>query len=666
MSRIWSLPGGVHPAENKMQSLQMPLGEIPLPSELVYPLSQHIGAPAVALVEVGDLVLGGQKIADAKGFVSAAVHASTSGIVVAIEDRVLPHPSGMSGPCVVVQPDGQDQQMEFEECPDYLSQPADVLLQKIRDAGITGMGGAGFPASVKLNPRESIDTLIINGTECEPYITADDLLMQTRPDDVIKGTQLLAHLLGNPERVVIGVEDNKPLAIAALRHAALGTGIEVVSFSTKYPSGGEKQLIYILTGQEVPSGSLPASIGVVLQNVGTTVAAYEAVRFGKPLTERITTVVGKSLTLERNIRVKLGTPISHVLQHHGYRDGLASRLIAGGPMMGIALQSEQVPVIKSTNCILAPDHKEFPDPQPAQACIRCGMCAEACPAGLLPQQMYWYAQAEDYDQLTAHNINDCIECGACSFACPSSIPLVQYFRAGKGALRQQAVDKEKSDRSRQRFEFRQERIAKEEAEKEAKRQARKARSQAAKKAQAESTPVDQPTASQDPNDPVAKAIASAQKKMSMAPDEKLKANLESLRTRLTKAQQKLSQAEAEGADTVAALQTGVDKITQKIEAAEKELAELEPAEFAPPSSEVMDAAGDAIARAMAKAKANAEMSPQQKLEAQVESLQQRLAKAQKRLQKAEADQDENIAAFANAVTKTQEKLVQAQAELEAL
>ena len=666
MSRIWSLPGGVHPAENKMQSLQMPLGEIPLPSELVYPLSQHIGAPAVALVEVGDRVLGGQKIADAKGFISAAVHASTSGSVVAIEDRVLPHPSGMSGPCVVVQPDGQDQQMEFEECPDYLSQSADVLLQKIRDAGITGMGGAGFPASVKLNPRESIDTLIINGTECEPYITADDLLMQTRPDDVIQGTQLLAHLLGNPERVVIGVEDNKPQAITALRHAALGTDIEVVSFPTKYPSGGEKQLIYILTGQEIPSGSLPASIGVVLQNVGTTVAAYEAVRFGKPLTERITTVVGKSLTLERNIRVKLGTPISHVLQHHGYRDGLASRLIAGGPMMGIALQSEQVPVIKSTNCILAPDYKEFPDPQPAQACIRCGMCAEACPAGLLPQQMYWYAQAEDHDRLTAHNINDCIECGACSFVCPSSIPLVQYFRAGKGALRQQAVDKEKSDRSRQRFEFRQERIAKEEAEKEAKRQARKARSQAAKKAQAESTPVDQPAASQDPNDPVAKAIASAQKKMSMAPDEKLKANLESLRTRLTKAQQKLSQAEAEGADTVAALQTGVDKIAQKIEAAEKELAELEPAEFTPPSSEVMDAAGDAIARAMAKAKSNAEMSPQQKLEAQVESLQQRLAKAQKRLQKAEADQDENIAAFANAVTKTQEKLEQAQAELEAL
>jgi len=738
VTRIWSIPGGVHPEQNKSQSLQLPIGEIALADEMVYPLSQHIGAPASAIVAEGERVLAGQKIANAKGMISANIHASTSGTIVAIEDRTLPHPSGMSGPCIILQPDGKDEFAEFEACEDYLALERDQLVNKIREAGITGMGGAGFPTAVKLSPRanQPIDTLIINGTECEPYITADDMLMQTRADDIIKGTQLLAHLLGNPARVVIGIEDNKPKAIEVMKRAAKDTDVEVASFPTKYPSGGEKQLIQILTGKEVPAGALPASIGIVLQNIGTTVAAYEAVRFGKPLIERITTVVGQALETQRNINVRLGTPINHVLAEHGFIPKNASRLIMGGPMMGFALENDGVPVVKATNCILAPSQKEFPEPTPAQACIRCGMCAEACPVSLLPQQMYWYAQAEDYEKLEAHNIKDCIECGACSFVCPSNIPLVQYYRSAKGTMRQLAIEKEKSDRSRQRFEFRQERIAKAEAEKDAKRLARKKAAEEAKKKveaqkasgetpaagndlvanaiasaqQSQTTPDEQKAklertlssaasrleklqqrltetdnddsqqaklaaqvkqaevklqdaksklenfstdssaapAAVDPNDPVAAAIARAQAKMTMAPDEKLRSNLESLNKRLAKAEEKLATAKAENSDTADALQTGVDKLKEKIATTEKDLAELPPsASLAPQAanSEEQDAASAAIERAKAKAAAQASMSDEDKLRDQLTAMAGRLQKTHDKVAAAKADNAETLDAL---------------------
>lgn len=734
MTRIWSIPGGVHPEENKTQSLQLPIGEITLADEMVYPLSQHIGAPASAIVTEGERVLAGQKIASAKGMISANIHASTSGTIVAIEDRTLPHPSGMSGPCIILQPDGKDEFAEFEACEDYLALERDQLVDKIREAGITGMGGAGFPTAVKLSPRanQPIDTLIINGTECEPYITADDMLMQTRADDIIKGTLLLAHLLGKPARIVIGIEDNKPKAIKAVQQAAKDTDVEVASFPTKYPSGGEKQLIQILTGKEVPAGTLPASIGIVLQNIGTTVAAYEAVRFGKPLIERITTVVGRALETQRNIKIRLGTPINHVLAEHGFIPKNASSLIMGGPMMGFALENDGVPVVKATNCILAPSQKEFPEPTPAQACIRCGMCAEACPVSLLPQQMYWYAQAEDYEKLEAHNIKDCIECGACSFVCPSNIPLVQYYRSAKGTMRQLAIEKEKSDRSRQRFEFRQERIAKAEAEKEAKRLARKkAAEEAKKKLEAQKASGETPAAGNglvanaiasaktpqaspeeqkakldralvsaqsrleklqqrqteadqsqqdklaaqikqaelklqdaqsklesfspeqisapaaiDPNDPVAAAIARAQAKMTMAPDEKLRSNLESLNKRLKKAEEKLATAKADNADTVDALQTGVDKLKEKVATTEKELAEL-PATAAPAavSGEEQDAASAAIERAKAKAAAQASMSDEDKLRDQLTAMVTRLQKTRDKVETAKADNADTLDAL---------------------
>ena len=492
--KVWEIPGGIHPPENKTQSMQLPLGSLPIPPQLIIPLNQHMGAPAKSIVRVGDRVLAGQLIGTADGTFSANVHASSSGIVSAIENFVLPHPSGMSGECIVIDTDGEHIFIATEACEDYLAVERLTLLDKIRSAGVAGLGGAGFPTAVKLNTKSTpkIDTLIINGAECEPYITADDMLMQVRAGEVIAGTLLLSYILHHPTRLVIGVEDNKPKAITALQAAVKNAAatskdaaIEVVSVPTKYPSGGAKQLTQILTGREIPHGHHSADVGVTCVNVGTAVAAWRAVRFGEASIDRVMTVVGESLTTQRNIDVLFGTPINYVLAQHGFKESKASRVIMGGSMMGFTLQDLRAPVIKTTNCLLAPSKKEAPTPPPAQACIRCGLCAEVCPASLLPQQLFWYAQAEDIDRLQAHNIFDCIECGACSYVCPSKIPLVQYYRAAKGSIRHYIYEKEKADRSRQRFEFRKSRLEKEEAEKEAKRVTRKQAAEQAKQNLAE-------------------------------------------------------------------------------------------------------------------------------------------------------------------------------------
>ena len=532
MRKIWELPGGVHPPENKAQSMGSPIVDCPLASEYILPLNQHIGAPALPLVNVGESVKKYQCIADAAGVFSAAIHAPTSGTVTAIEERFIAHPSGLKAPCIVISADGLDEAapLSATEVPFALSHSE--LIEKIRSAGIVGLGGAGFPSAVKLNPKanSSINTLILNGTECEPYITADDALMQTYAEDVINGAKLLAHTLGNPESVLIGVEDNKPDAIAALTAAAKGSNIEIVSFPTKYPSGGEKQLIYILTGKEVPSGSIPASLGIVVQNVGTAVAVWQAVKEGKPLIERITTVVGQSLKQERNLRVRLGTPINHVLAFNDFQQANSARLIIGGPMMGFAIEQTEVPVVKTTNCILAPSMDEMPEAPPQQACIRCGHCAEACPAGLLPQQLYWYATADDQEKLNAHNLFDCIECGACSYVCPSAIPLVQYYRSAKGSIRKAQEEKQKSDRARERFEQRQQRLAKAEAAKEAKRLARKAAAEK-NKAKAAAAPTPKPAVTEAPELDIAR----------------IERTLESLTSRLARQQEQIKEAEGDSA-----------------------------------------------------------------------------------------------------------------------
>lgn len=777
--KVWELPGGVHPPEHKDQSLQLPLGNIPLPPVLVIPLNQHMGTPAQPVVQVGDRVLTGQLIGAADGTFSANTHASTSGTVIAIEERAIPHPSGMNSESVVIEPDGKNEWIELTECEDYRSLDRLTLLDKIRAAGVAGLGGAGFPTAVKLAPKSTqvIDTLILNGAECEPYITADDMLMQVRAAELVAGTLLLSHILHHPKNLLIGIEDNKPKAIAAVKAAVAGAAvidpeaanIQVVVFPTKYPSGGAKQLTQILTGREIPSGHHSADIGVICVNVGTAVAAWRAVRFGEPLVARVATVVGDALGTQRNIDVLFGTPISYVLAQHGFNANNASRVVMGGPMMGFTLLDLDAPVIKTTNCILAPSKQELPEPLPAQACIRCGMCAEVCPASLLPQQLFWYAQAEDFDRLESHNLFDCIECGACSYVCPSTIPLVQYYRAAKGSIRLHEIEKEKSDRSRQRFEFRQQRIAKEEAEKEAKRVARQkaaeeAKKKLAEKAAAPAAPSDvigaaaagtsaaqvapdeqkaklerlvaaaknglefqqkplvanktnpvitdeqlvkqqvrikqaelkladtekkladfiaelgtistaevsrvaapAAAAAVDPNDPVAAAIARAQAKLTMSPEDKAHANLESLRARLAKAEEKVAAAKTEGSANLDALQQGAEKLQQKITEALAELAALgikdEPAAVPEPVATVAEpvtaeqnAAQAAIEKAKAKAAAMANMSDDEKRAEQIQSLQTRLAKARERLAKAEAENDANIDAFRAGVTKLEEKL----------
>jgi electron transport complex protein RnfC len=485
-AQVWNIPGGIHPPERKTLSNRTPIQPAPLPKRLVLPLNQHIGAAAEPVVELGEYVRKGQLIAAANGFVSVPVHAPTSGTVSFIGPQPYPHVSGMLAPAIVIDSDGLEQWCELTPHPDYRELPSATLLEIIRQSGISGLGGAGFPTAVKLTarPTQKIHTLIINGTECEPYITADDLLMREKASELVSGIEILAHLI-QPEQVLIGIEDNKPVAIAAVKAAIGARPFSVRVFPTKYPSGGEKQLIQILTGVEVPSGGLPADIGILCQNVGSAVAIHDAVVLGKPLIARITTLTGEALARPMNVEVLLGTPVAELLEFAGLQRDKLHRLIMGGPMMGFTLPDFDVPLIKTTNCLLAATEAELPPPPPAMPCIRCGECAEACPASLLPQQLHFFAIGQEHEQLKAHNLFDCIECGACAYVCPSSIPLVQYYRAAKGEIRELEQKQLKAEHSKQRFELRQERLRRAEEQKEAERQARAERAARAKAAQAE-------------------------------------------------------------------------------------------------------------------------------------------------------------------------------------
>lgn len=474
---VYGFPGGVHPPEHKAESSEVPIRRAAIPARVVLSLAQHAGAPAEPVISVGERVLKGQLIAKAKGFVSANIHASTSGTVSAIGQHAVQHPSGMPQPCVVIDSDGRDEWIAHTGTGDWLAlSPADIVT-RIREAGIAGMGGAGFPTAVKVSPRAAIEQLILNAVECEPYITADDRLMRERAADIVEGLKILRHVL-RPSEVLVGIEDNKPEAIAAMRRATDGTGIDVVVVPTKYPSGGEKQLILNLTGKEVPSGGLPADVGVVCANTGTAYAVCRAIVHGEPLVSRITTLTGDALAQRGNVEVLVGTPVSDLLREAGLDAKKLHRLVMGGPMMGFTLQTPDVPVVKTTNCLIAASAQELPDPAPEQPCIRCGACAEACPASLLPQQLYWHSKAGEFTRAQDMHVMDCIECGACSYVCPSSIPLVQYYRYAKGEIRKKAAEDKKADRAKLRFEARKARLEAEQAEREAKR---KARADAAKK-----------------------------------------------------------------------------------------------------------------------------------------------------------------------------------------
>ncbi|EPF5721889.1 electron transport complex subunit RsxC [Vibrio cholerae] len=465
--KLWDFPGGIHPFENKHQSNRQPIINASIPNELVLPLKQHIGKAGDLLVKVGDRVLKGQPLTQYTSTFMLPIHAPTSGVISAIEPRTVAHPSGLSELCIVLTPDQQEEWFELQPQPDFQQLTPETLLELIRQAGISGMGGAGFPTAKKLQSGLSrTEILIINAAECEPYITADDVLMRQYAHEIIQGIEIIEHIL-KPKLTIIGIEDNKPEAVAALQQAAQDKPMVIRVIPTKYPSGGEKQLIKILTNLEVPKGGIPADIGLMVQNVGSLQAIARAIVHGEPLIRRVVTLTGDCFRKPRNVWALLGTPVQALLNEFGYKaDKKLPRLIMGGPMMGFTLPHAQVPITKTANCILAPTRNELTSSDNEMACIRCGQCAEACPVSLLPQQLQWHAKAEEFDKCEELNLKDCIECGACAYVCPSEIPLVQYYRQAKAEIRTRSLEAEAAERAKARFEEKKARMERDKAERE--------------------------------------------------------------------------------------------------------------------------------------------------------------------------------------------------------
>ena len=503
--KLWEFDGGIHPPDMKYQSNKKPISTLPLPQDFYVPIKQHTGSAGSVLVKRGDHVLKGQPLTQGDGLSSLPVHAPTSGTVIDVFPYVAAHPSGLPEISVHIKADGLDQWREQNPMDDFLTQTPEQLVEKIYQAGIAGLGGAVFPTAAKIHSAEKqVKLLIINGAECEPYITCDDRLMRDYADEIIEGVRIIRYIL-RPEKVVIAVEDNKPEAVKSLERALHGANdIEIRVIPTKYPSGAAKQLIQVLTGMEVPSGQRSSSIGVLMQNVGTAFAVKRAVINDEPLIERVVTLTGDKIPHKGNYWARFGTPIYHLLQQADYQYDQRFPVFMGGPMMGFILPDLNAPLTKVSNCLLAPDHFEYAPPEEEKSCIRCSACSDACPVKLMPQQLYWFARSEDHEKSEEYSLKDCIECGICAYVCPSHIPLIQYFRQEKAKIWEIKHKAKLAEEAKIRFEQRQARLEREEQE-------RKQRSQRAAAARREEL------AQQKGEDPVAAALERLKAKKAETP-----------------------------------------------------------------------------------------------------------------------------------------------------
>ncbi|MDT8700453.1 electron transport complex subunit RsxC [Kluyvera ascorbata] len=623
--KIWDFNGGIHPPEMKTQSNGTPLRQVPLAQRFVIPLKQHIGAEGELAVQPGDHVLRGQPLTRGWGRM-LPVHAPTSGTVVAIEPHATAHPSALPEMSVIIDADGEDRWITRDGWADYKNHSREALIERIHQSGVAGLGGAGFPTGNKLRGGgDKITTLIINAAECEPYITADDRLMQDCAAQIVEGIQILAHIL-QPQQVLIGIEDNKPQAISMMRAVLADChGISLRVIPTKYPSGGAKQLTQILTGKQVPHGGRSSDIGVLMQNVGTAYAVKRAVIDGEPLTERVVTLTGESVGKPGNVWARLGTPVQHLLKHADFCPTSDQMVIMGGPLMGFTLPWLDVPVVKITNCLLAPSAAEMGEPEEEKGCIRCSACADACPADLLPQQLYWFSKGQQHDKATAHNLSDCIECGACAWVCPSSIPLVQYFRQEKAEISAIRQEEQRAAEAKARFEARQLRLEREKIAREARH--KKAAVQPAEKdqdaihaalarvrekQQQATQPIVIQAGAQPDNSAVAAAREARKAQARAAQAEKQQATTETVDPRKAAVEAAIARAKARKAEqpaevAAAAVDTTVDPRKAAVEAAiarakarkAAEQATVEPAA----SEETIDPRKAAVEAAIARAKA---------------------------------------------------------------
>ncbi|MCB1845607.1 MAG: electron transport complex subunit RsxC [Halioglobus sp.] len=466
---LGKLHGGLRLPGEKRVSATGAIIRLPLPRQLILPLAQHVGEPAQPIVGIGERVLKGQLVAEADGDISAPIHASSSGKIIAIEPWPVSRRLGDKAPCITIECDGEDRAViAAQPVQAFRSMDRDTLLLQILRGGIVGLGGAVFPTAQKLKQALTgpLDYLILNGVECEPYISCDDMLMREFGDEVVRGAQVLMHALSIDSCFLV-IESDKAKALASIGVALAELNdprIVLKQVPTIYPSGGEDQLVQLVANREVPSRGLPSDVGCVVQNVGTAAAVHRWINLGEPLISRITTVTGEGIRQPCNVMARIGTPLADVAAAAGGYNDHATALVIGGPMTGKSISTDQVPLVKATNCVLV--LAEIPETGKESPCIRCGECAVVCPVQLLPQQLFWYAAADDEAKLREHGLVDCIECGCCDLVCPSHIPLTADFRQAKARVQEQADEKARAERARLRFELHNERLQREKRERE--------------------------------------------------------------------------------------------------------------------------------------------------------------------------------------------------------